>query len=345
MRNYSIDSVKMLGSLAVVFMHVVNYMPTTNFANYWTYDWYFPVLNLAVPIFFVFAGYFLYPKDDKAIVNYAFKILILLLAYSLVYLFIKLPMEILVNRSQEGSILQSVTSYFYAYSLGDYFIGIVGSEHLWFLAALFYASWILYFFRRVGLSATWCFAIGAGLFILSFLPPFSHLWQSLLLYGGFIKAYFYVAMGYMIAGRHINTKAIKLSVGLCIVLLVIFASNYQSIWVLESFLAVTVFYTTVLCKYWPGRATILSRYSQYSLGIYLLHIIFTGIFTVARSLYPNLNLVNPIFVVTPVFLICLLGSVLLFPLTERFVHQPLIHLFNKVAQAIKSDSYIKPTSI
>ncbi|XJS10999.1 acyltransferase family protein [Aerococcaceae bacterium WGS1372] len=343
MRNYSIDSVRMLASLAVVFMHVVNYLPTTTYANYWTYDWYFPLLDLAVPIFFAFSGYFLYSKNDKAILTQALKILTMLIAYSLVYLLIKLPMEVVLNPSGGANAIQSIFNYFCQYSLLDYFIGIVGSEHLWFLAALFYAVIILYILRRLKLSAQRRFIIGTVLFLISFLPPINQLWDSLLLYGGFVKAYFYVTMGYMLAGRRIQVNVGFAVLIVSLIALVVFASNADSQFILEFFLAIVVFWIIVLCQMYPGRENILSRYSHYSLGIYFLHIMFTGIFTVVRSMYPSLNLVNPVIVVIPVFAICVLGSCLLFPLTERFIHQPLIHLLNKVFKAWNWDIYIKPS--
>ena len=339
MRNYSIDRVRMLSSLAVVFMHTVNYLPTTSYANYWTYDWYFHLLDLAVPVFFAFSGYFLYKKDDKAIFTQALKIFTLLIAYSVVYLLIKLPMEVLVS----GAGMQSILIYFKRYNWVDYVIGIVGSEHLWFLAALFYAIIILYLLRKKGVSSKVCLSIGLISFLISFLPPFSVLWQSILLYGGFVKAFFYVSMGYRLAGHRIQAKVTKVSLGVSLLLLVLFASNSNSQFVLELFLAVTVFCIIILCQRYPGRESFLSRYSHFSLGIYLLHIVFTGIFTTLRSMYPSMNTMNPFIVVIPVFLMCVLGSVLLFPWTERFVHQPLIKLFNKLFKAKGWDIYIKPS--
>src|SRR5699024_7254801 len=137
-------------------------------------------------------------------------------------------------------------------------------------------------------------------------------------------------------------KAIGLVVSL--VMLIRVGSNVDSQVVLEVFLAMTIFHLMLLIKENLVGENILSRYAHYSMGIYLLHIIFTGFFTTTRELYPTINTMNPLIVVPLVFILCTLGSVIMFPYTERFVHQPLIKLFNQLMKTLGSDIYIKPST-
>lgn len=329
-RNYSIDKLKILASFAVVFMHVVNYLPTTTFANYWTYDWYFPILDLAVPLFFVFAGYFLKRKNIFQIPQYANKIFVMIIAYNLVYLLIKWPIDMMSSYINGLRGWALVSHYFQPITWWMVLTGIVGSEHLWYLSGLFYASWILIFLLNRKFTPLTIFLLGFAAFILMFLPPFNFLLGNLLLYGGFVKGFFYVSMGYLIATYTIRYPHKVLLLLLSLVVLVVIGSNTSSLILYESLLAVVVFQILIIAKEFPGQPSWLSRFSHYSLGIYLLHIIFTGIFNTVRGFFPGVNALNPLFIVLPMVMICIIGSILLYPLTEKYIHRPLIHLFNRI---------------
>lgn len=344
-RNYSIDSAKMLASFAVVFMHVVNYLPTTRFANYWTYDWYFPLLDLAVPLFFIISGYFLRKKDYRDIPSYAFRILVMLIAYNIVYMVIKWVKDILLQLLSGNLSMGTLFSYFTSLKSIDLFTGILGSEHLWFLSALFFASWILYFLKRIHISSSLCVVIGILLFGLSFLPPLNIFSSSFFLYGGFAKAFFYLSLGHWLAQKVINYPYRVIGLVVSLFFLIRIGSNVDSQVVLEVLLAITIFHLLLLLKENLLGENILSRYAQYSMGIYLLHIIFTGFFTTARELYPTINTINPLIVVPIAFTLCTLGSVIMFPYTERFVHQPLIRLFNQLMAKLDYNIHIKPSKL
>lgn len=341
MRNYSIDKVKLLASFAVVFMHVVNYLPTTEYANYWTYDWYFPLLDLAVPLFFVFSGYFLSRKKTEQIPSYANKILVMLIAYNIVYILIKWPMDILSGLIQGRSGTDLIFSYFHTMSWSNVITGIFGSEHLWYLSALLFSSWILYYVNKNKLSSLTAFTIGITLFLLIFIPPINFLWDNLLLYGGFVKGYFYLSMGYYLAKSHFNYPNKVYYFVATIIMLVVIGSQVNNQFIYELLLALVVFNTVNILKKNPGHPSILSKFSHHSLSIYLLHIIFTGIFNAVRGFVPAINQLNPIIVVVPMILICIIGSVLVFPITEEYVHQPLVHIFNRQLRKYNISAKVK----
>lgn len=341
MRNYSIDKVKLLASFAVVFMHVVNYLPTTEYANYWTYDWYFPLLDLAVPLFFVFSGYFLSRKKTEQIPSYANKILVMLIAYNIVYILIKWPMDILSGLIQGRSGTDLIFSYFHTMSWSNVITGIFGSEHLWYLSALLFSSWILYYVNKNKLSSLTAFTIGITLFLLIFIPPINFLWDNLLLYGGFVKGYFYLSMGYYLAKSRFNYPNKVYYFVATIIMLVVIGSQVNNQFIYELLLALVVFNTVNILKKNPGHPSILSKFSHHSLSIYLLHIIFTGIFNAVRGFVPAINQLNPIIVVVPMILICIIGSVLVFPITEEYIHRPLVHIFNRQLRKYNISAKIK----
>lgn len=330
-RNYTADSVKFLASFAVTLMHVSNYLPLTGRATFWNYYWYFPLLDLAVPLFFCLAGFFIASKELDYYPKYASRIFAINLSYSVFYLLFYWPLDIVAQYGMGNTGTAAVGNYLTHLAVTDFLTGIVGSEHLWYLMSLFIAVVIFYFLRKASLSLTVVISLSVLLYALTFTPILGFLSDNLFLYGGFAKGLFYFLIGFWTAK---NTKRIPNASSLIVVsllLLIVGDTLTDSLVVREFLLAGATFSILTYVVNNPGKESLLSKGGRYSLAIYLLHILFIGGFNVATKVLPILAGLPDIVRISGLTIVAMVGSVMLHPLTQRLFYQPIEKLISKLA--------------
>lgn len=142
-RLHHFDRLKALAALMVMTIHItapVADLETTTFDNY---GWYQPILNLAVPIFFLLSGYFIGQKGQSYLPSYRRKTLLLFLQASGCYLLSNLVMWTLDN-----SLATAVQRLYHSFTLEALTSGVVASIPLWFLWAMYWALWLLSLTKR-----------------------------------------------------------------------------------------------------------------------------------------------------------------------------------------------------
>ena len=126
-RNYLIDSVRLIASLFVIFLHV----PLENFNE--EFAVHIRLLSRwAVPVFLMFSGYFVslkVKKNDAYFLSYITKLLGIILISTLIYV----PYA-----------LSNVGLGYFIYKFDWIFLG--ASYHLWFLSALIFSTLVYMFF-------------------------------------------------------------------------------------------------------------------------------------------------------------------------------------------------------
>ncbi len=132
-KNYAaLDYLKFICSILVVIIHTTPLIDFGTKANNYSVNF---LPRIAVPLFFMISGYFVFNKLDEPakIRKYLFKILRMYLVFSLVYL----PLDIQKLISGETAVSEYLKNFFLWRSY----------VHLWYLIALFYtvaAVYILY---------------------------------------------------------------------------------------------------------------------------------------------------------------------------------------------------------
>lgn len=329
-RNYSADSVRFIASVAVTLMHVANYMPVVERATYWNYYWYFPILDLAVPLFFAIAGFFKANKELDHFPTYGVKLLTISIAYSCFYLLFYWPIDILSQWRLGNAGLTAFSHYFKEGFFLNFVLGIVSSEHLWFLMALFYAVVVYYCLKRLSLSKMQIMLLSITVYLLTFTAPFDFLSDNLLLYGGFVKGLFYFMIGLWIGDSEFKLKIKRRYLLIPFVLLIIGDTLTESLLFRECLLALVTFSVLLYVANNPGKESVLSRLGNYSLAIYLLHYLFVGGFNVLASIFPILLDIPDIVRIPGLTAVAVIGSIMLHPITDYLFYRPVDWLFKKI---------------
>lgn len=188
-RNYHIDILKLIASMLVVLIHVVDH---TTGRLFWR-----PVLDLAVPIFFMITGYLVLHRSMDYIKNY---VKTLLKVYVTVGLFYWVGNFIIINMTQ--GVRYTISNYIKAYILGELVswenisAGIVGQYHLWYIWASIIGIIIFMNLKKLNLPDWLMVAIGFTGYMISLSNP-----NSYIVSGGFPKAFFFLAVGYLLYNR------------------------------------------------------------------------------------------------------------------------------------------------
>lgn len=328
-RNYTADSVKFLASFAVTLMHVSNYLPLTGRATFWNYYWYFPLLDLAVTLFFCMAGFFIASKELDYYPRYASRIFTINLSYSIFYLLFYWPLDIISQFDMGNNGWATLRHYMSTLSFTDFLTGIVGSEHLWFLMALFFAVVIFYLLRKASIPLSLIYSLSVILYAFTFTSQMKSLTDSLFLYGGFAKGLFYFLIGFWSAKNTKHTFNSNILIVVSLLMLIMGDTLTNSLVVREVLLAGATFSILTYVVNHPGKESLLSRSGKYSLSVYLLHILFIGGFNVAVSIFPVLATFPDVLRISVLTLVAMVGSVLLFPFTQKFFYYPIENLVNK----------------
>lgn len=128
-RSHSLDVLKFLCSILVIFIHV-NFASDINLEiNYYVVN---GLSRIAVPIFFLLSGFYFYSMSDEKRLKWLLRNVRLYLYWSIVYSYFWF------NMSPYGYIENAFYFFF-------------GYYHLWFLPALVYAAIIVHFLQKCAL--------------------------------------------------------------------------------------------------------------------------------------------------------------------------------------------------
>lgn len=105
----------------------------------------------------------------------------------------------------------------------------------------------------------------------------------------------------------------------------------SSLVVRELLLASATFSILVYVVNNPGKESLLSKAGNYSLAIYLLHILFIGGFNVSLKFLPILSALPDFVRISGLTVVAMVGSVLLFPFTNRFFYNPAAKFITKLS--------------
>jgi len=269
-RLFRVDAVKLLAAVLVVIIHTSWYMYVSDQRSFWTYDVYRGVADVAVPVFFVFSGFFLARKDARGILAWSAKLFVLYVASTLLYLLYDLARlaadRVVVGHGFVTALREEVGSW----SMSAFVRGDLAEVHLWYLAASAIAGCLLAVMRARGAGAgtmlvvafaTWAVA-GSGLVDL----------QRVVAYGGFPKALAFLAVGVWLAERGARSawwQALVAAVALAgyTVLRHLGAGTAIELLLVVAACALAAFAITP-----DARRGVLSRLGTYALTIYVLHV-------------------------------------------------------------------------
>lgn len=268
-RLHHFDQLKALAALMVMAIHITAPVADLKTTNFWNYGWYRPILNLAVPIFFLLAGYFIGEKGRNYLSRYRRKILALFLKASCCYLISNLFMW-----TMDRSFVTAVERLYHSFTLDAVFSGVVASIPLWFLWAVYWALWLLPGVKR-HLSPDGQLVFAALFYLIGMkgrdffgLEPFFR-------YGSIFQAYWYLTVGSLL----VQIKPLKerfrpllgLLVGLLIASLPWLAQHTFGLfyaWALGAAAILLVY----LASLSPGQADRLSHFGRFRSDLlYLSH--------------------------------------------------------------------------
>lgn len=127
---YSLNTLKLLLSFMVVFIHTRFFLDTSALLDTFTSNGFF---RISVPIFFIINGYFL-PSSIKSFKEWLMKSLTMYIALTVLYSFFWLDFT---------SVMSALKSTLHAF--------FVGFSHLWYLQAMIIAGVIIFLFKNKNL--------------------------------------------------------------------------------------------------------------------------------------------------------------------------------------------------
>lgn len=187
-RNYHLDLLKLLASMAVVLIHVIY---ITQGSKLWG-----PVLDLAVPIFFMVTGYFVGHRSTIYIKKYVKKLISLYISIGAVYWI----GDFIVYNIAVGNKL-SISTYFEKYivpriSWDMLLAGEIGKYHLWYIWASIIGILLFMGLKKCKLPDWLLVVLGGVGYILSLNNPISYISN-----GGFPKALFFITVGHFLHNK------------------------------------------------------------------------------------------------------------------------------------------------
>lgn len=222
----SIDMAKLICSILVVMIHIAPFgkQTSTNILSYLNFGLSQCLCRIAVPLFFIFNGFFLYKKTplEKFSIQYSkkyfFHILKLYLLWSLIYFPIKL---IGILNNPKGIVYGFVGYFKDLICVGSY-------THLWYLNALLFAVALISFLlhkkwtpKKILLTSSFFYIIGLlgdGYYgIISPLLQFPFVGEIINIYfkifsttrNGLFFAFFFVSLGMILSGKEIKISRKK----------------------------------------------------------------------------------------------------------------------------------------
>lgn len=283
-RNHHLDVIKLLASMAVVFIHVVD---NTTGGKY-----YKPVLDLAVPCFFMISGYLVGHRSQEYLKGYITSILKMYVGVSIFYWVV----DYFVYTTVLGFTL-TLQGYIIKYILPriawvNLLNGGIGKYHLWYLWASIIGFIIFKVLKKMNVPDWLMVLIGIVGYIVILLRP-----SQYIQYGGFLKAYVFITLGHLLHQRTTIKRDNKRFLALPIILgLVLTLPEIRMRSTIPFMVELMVFCTSVVIMYFTvttyiPKNKITSWGSKVTDGIYLLHplaiqiIVYTAGFEMGEGWY------------------------------------------------------------
>lgn len=234
----SIDLFKLLMAIAVVAIHT---NPIVKWKNPIAIHIVMMIEDWAVPFFFVASGFFLWNSDEKHMSQYIKKIIRLYCVWT----FLSLPLSIYGYVISGNTVVSCILSYIKYF----FFVGkLYNSYHLWYLLALIYALFIIYYMRKKGCSVFTIFCCSIGIYLVSEFFLFGmdyqnkfpdgirilvQIYQYVFNKGGIFSGFIFVALGMMIAEYRVEVNRWIVLVGTVVfVIISMFSSEYLKQWII-----------------------------------------------------------------------------------------------------------------
>ena len=320
--NHKIDVVKFICSIFVVLIHLTVFLPNTGIAtleNYYIYRYFF---NIAVPFYFVSAGYLLsFRPEIPYLKKYSLRIFTMYIYFSIVYIFLNIGISVYDKFVVGRTFWDKIQNILSKITLNNILKGGFGDYHLWYLIALALAVLYLIVLLKLKLSGTTIFLISTLIYITELLNlvDFSRITDP----NGLIKGMFYLSLGYFIGESNLVIKYPLLKFCLLIVLYVL-NSIYSVTRIGEVFLALSTFYLMCYCKNNPGEETVLSKLGQHSLKIYIMHVFVYQMYYKILDLFGITSYRDGISDIILATIVCVVFSIILFKPVDK-----LLQLINK----------------
>lgn len=159
MEYNAVDVAKLVASILVITIHTLPFGSSLKFIHM-NYYWQNSIARLAVPLFFISTGFFLFkgqnPEqiDSRLIIKSAVKMLKMYILWSIIYL----PIKINQISFDFQSIQKVIKTYIYDFFLRESF------SHLWYLKAAFWGIVITFFLVKKGVKHNVIVLISLGLY-------------------------------------------------------------------------------------------------------------------------------------------------------------------------------------
>lgn len=283
-RLYAVDGFRTIAAVFVVLIHASSLLVANGEADFWNFHWYRYLIEIAVPFFLITSGYFIATKNLQGVLRYAVDMLALYLSATTFYLVAALAQAILAGVCGAGpGIVDALRGVFSELSLGGFVRGDLLSAHLWYLSAATIATLLIWAARRFQISTPYILGIASSFYLLDLLDVVNL--ESVVAYGGFPEAFFYMALGMLMFERGVKRWRFTPSL---IFITVLLSTGVQSTGgtefktLFEIPLAAMLLSLLVTSQ---SRSTLISRASRYSLSIYILHPFFISLVVMIVSIY------------------------------------------------------------
>lgn len=185
-RNHHLDVIKILASMAVVVIHVTDNTTGNKFFR--------PIWDLAVPSFFMITGYLVGQRSQEYLINYVKSIAKL---YLKAWVFYWLVDSVVLGVGLGINLKEYIKDYILTrLTLQMVVSGEIGKYHLWYLSASIIGIIIFMVLKKLAVPDWLMVVIGLIGYILILKNPTRYI-----AYGGFIKAFYNIALGYTLKNR------------------------------------------------------------------------------------------------------------------------------------------------
>ena len=274
---YRVESVKFVAAILVVVIHTSWFMVASEQRSFWTYDSYRGIADIAVPVFFVFSGYFLSRKDVHGILVWSAKLFALYLASTLIFLLYNLGRIGADRLFLDRGFYEALRDEVGRWTMSAFLRGDLGAVHLWYLIASAIAGCLIAAMRSRGASAMTMLVIAGSAWGVS-LSGLINL-KPIVVYGGFPKALAFIVIGVWLAERTVKPtwwQPVLAAAALSgyTVLRYLEAGSARELLLVVASAALVAFAVSP-----TARRTNLSRLGKYSLSIYILHMLINSMST------------------------------------------------------------------